>query len=230
LTTLLELGKEQVLIIAPHSDDEVLGCGGLIEKACRLQNKVKVVIGAIGTTKFRHSGETVLPRTREEEFVSAIEELGCSNFEILYKDKEAIMDTIPQKEIVTKIDHLIDSFNPSMVFIPYPSFHQDHQALFRACMAALRPSPGRHYKLIAMYEYPFIVWQYPKLNDVGELYLDISKTIDKKIDAFKKHQSQIRDSAHIISPEKVKEWAKMRGLEFGVEYAEKYHILRAELN
>ncbi|TJY44261.1 hypothetical protein E5161_02415 [Cohnella pontilimi] len=226
---MLSAGNERILIIAPHADDEVLGCGGLIEKACRYQNKVKVVVGAVGDTFFWHTQQPVAADIRKQELSQAMHYLGCDDYEVLYDDKESWMDTIPQRELITEIDHLLIGFQPTMVFIPYPSFHQDHQALFNACMAGLRPKPSSNIKLIAMFEYPFIIWQFPKITNVGELYLDISDTIDRKVEAFCKHQSQIRSDQSLLSPQVVKEWARFRGLEFGVPFAEKYHVLRAAL-
>lgn len=226
---MLESGKERILIFVPHADDEVLGCGGLIEKACRYNNKVKVVMASVGNSFFWHRDEPVSVHTRKKEFVEAIQYLGCNDWDIMYDDKESVLDTLPRKEIVTKIDRYLMDFKPTMVFIPYPSFNQDHQVLFEACMAGLRPVPDRYYKLIAMYEYPLIVWQFPQLTKVGEMYLDISKTIDKKVEALRKHESQLREPRHLISPESVRKWAGKRGMEVGYEYAEKYHLLRAEL-
>ncbi|WLD94937.1 PIG-L deacetylase family protein [Alkalihalobacillus sp. AL-G] len=226
---MLEYGKERILIIAPHADDEVLGCGGLIEKAVKYGNDVKVVIAAVGDIVFEHKkdGETTLAQTRISELHDALMHLGCSHYEILYDDKESKLDTIPLNEIVTRLDKIIALFQPTMVFIPYPSYHQDHQVLFQASMASLRPDPRKQIKLVAMYEYPLIVWQYPKINDVGELFLDISNSIELKLEAFCKHQSQMRDPKHLISPENVKRWAAVRGMEAGVDYAEKYHLLRS---
>ena len=106
---------------------------------------------------------------------------------------------------------------------------QDHNVLFETCFAALRPKPHQFIKLIAMYEYPLISWQYQKFWNTGELYLDLSHTIQKKIDAFLKHTSQKRPPPHLISPESVKKWAEMRGIEIGVAYAEKYYILRSRI-
>ncbi|MFD2612374.1 PIG-L deacetylase family protein [Paenibacillus gansuensis] len=226
---MLESGNERILIFVPHADDEVLGCGGLIEKACRHGNEVKVVLASVGNAFFWHREQPLSPQARKQEFMEALHYLGCQNMEIMFDDKENVLDTVPRKELITKIDTCLDQFKPTMVFIPYPSYHQDHQALFEACMAGLRPVPDRRYNLIAMYEYPLIVWQYPKLNDVGELYLDISDTIDKKVEALRKHQSQLREARHLISPESVMQWAAKRGMESGMAYAEKYHLLKAML-
>ncbi|MCF6136874.1 PIG-L deacetylase family protein [Pseudalkalibacillus berkeleyi] len=227
---MLEQGEERLLVIAPHADDEVLGCGGLIEKACRFGNDVKVIIGSVGDIAFRHKENGVIgAETRKKELEEALYYLGCHDYDIMFKDKESAMDTIPRNQIVTKLDDVITCFEPTMALIPYPSYHQDHQVLFNASMASLRPEPKKRPRLIAMYEYPLIVWQYPKVNDVGELYLDITDSIDKKIEAFCKHKSQIRSSDYLLSPEKIKKWAETRGMEVGVQYAEKYHLLRALL-
>ena len=226
---MLESGKERVLIFVPHADDEVLGCGGLIEKACRYNNAVKVVLASVGNSFFWHREQPVSVNTRKKEFFEALNFLGCTDGEIMYEDKESILDTLPKKEIITKIDQYLMDFNPTMVFIPYPSFNQDHQVLYEACMAGLRPVPDRNYQLIAMYEYPLIVWQFQQLTNVGELYLDITDTIDKKVGALRKYNSQLREPRHLISPESVRKWAAKRGMEVGYEYAEKYHLLRAKL-
>ncbi|BDH61936.1 PIG-L domain-containing protein [Lysinibacillus sp. PLM2] len=224
---MISSGKERILIIAPHADDEVLGCGGLIEKACRLNNEVKVIVVAVGDITHTHSGEKVLAETRISELKEALEVLGCVNFEVMYTDKDSLLDTIPRYEIISKLDTIIDSFLPTIVFIPLPSYHQDHIVLFEACFASLRPKPNHLIKLIAVYEYPLISWQFKKFWNTGELYLDISDTIEKKVEAFLKHKSQRRPAKHLISPESVKKWAEMRGLESGLEYAEKYYILRS---
>ena len=222
-------GAERILIIAPHADDEVLGCGGLIEKACSYNNQVKVIVLAVGDIIHPHNDQLVTATTRIRELQEALAFLGCNNFEVLYNDKDSLLDTIPKNEIITKLDEIINSFHPTMVFIPLPSYHQDHTVLFETCFAALRPKPHQFIKLIAMYEYPLISWQYQKFWNTGELYLDLSQSIEKKIDAFLKHTSQQRPPNHLISPEGVRKWAEMRGNEIGIPYAEKYYILRLKM-
>lgn len=222
-------GKERILIIAPHADDEVLGCGGLIEKGCRFNNQVKVIVIAVGEITHPHSNETVTAATRINELKEALHVLGCHDFEVMYRDKDSLLDTVPRTEIISKLDKILNDFKPTMVFIPLPSYHQDHVVLFETCFAALRPRPNMFIKLIAMYEYPLISWHYQKFWNTGELYLDLSNTIQKKVDSFLMHKSQKRPPNHLISPESVKKWAEMRGLEIGLPYAEKYYILRSHI-
>lgn len=186
---MITLGKEKILIIAPHADDEVLGCGGLIEKACRYENEVKVVVMAVGEVTHPHSQQTVTADMRTKELKDALEVLGCYDFEVVYDDKDSLLDTVPKSEMISKLDCILNTFQPTMVFIPLPSYHQDHIVVFEACFAALRPRPSQLIKLIAMYEYPLISWQFQKFWNTGELYLDLSNTIEKKVDSFLKHTS-----------------------------------------
>lgn len=223
---MLESGNKKILIIVPHSDDEVLGCGGFIEKAIRYGNSVKVIVGAIGDTFHVHQKKIITSEVRKEELKNGLAVLGCTDFEILYNGMDSLMDTVPQLEMVSLLDDIFARINPTIVLIPYPSFHQDHKAWFEACMASLRPTEKKKQQMVAMYEYPNIIWQYPKLTDVGELYVDITDSIDLKIEALMKHESQIRNEGHPISPENVRQWAKGRGFEAGVQYAEKMHLLR----
>lgn len=222
-------GLERILIIAPHADDEVLGCGGLIEKACRYHNQVKVIVMAVGDIVHPHNNQLVLAATRIKELQEALAVLNCYDFEVLYDDKDSLLDTLPKGEIIGKLDKIINDYNPTMVFIPLPSYHQDHNVLFETCFAALRPKSTSLIKLIAMYEYPLTSWQYQKFWNTGELYLDLSQTVDQKIAAFLKHASQRRPPTSLISPEGVKKWAEMRGMEIELAYAEKYYILRSHI-
>lgn len=227
---MFDITNERILVIAPHADDDILGCGGLLEKACRKKIPIKVIIAAVGNTKHPHIESIVTAEVRKKEVQDALDFLGCSEFEVLYNDKDSELDTISKKELIGELDNILTDFSPTMVFIPLPSYHQDHQVLHDACIAALRPNPDKQYKFIAMYEYPLIVWQHRPFWNIGEAYLDISETIDRKITAFKKHKSQLRESKHLISPINVKKWAEMRGLESGYKYAEKYYILKLLIN
>lgn len=223
---MIKSGNNKILIIAPHADDECLGCGGLMKKAIDYGNEVKVVIGATGDTFFYHANKIVTAKEREHELVEALKVFGVNEYEILYTDKEGVLDTVPMKDIVTKLDSIISDYQPNMVFIPYPSFHNDHKIMFEASFASLRPSPAtKSVKFVATFEYPFVSWNYEKIEG-GSMYLDISDCIDLKISALKKHRSQIREGRHMISPETVKLWAEKRGLECSRDYAEMYRVIR----
>ena len=216
---------QRTLVISPHCDDEVIGCGGLMRKIVKHGGNVTVAIVATGDTMFYHVNRVVTAEEREEELKDSLACLGVGAYRILFSDKESIMDTVSIKEVVTAFDYLLQEIRPTAVLIPYPSFHQDHKVTFDASFAALRPSPTYVPKLVGMYEYPFVTWSYERLNG-GALYVDISEEIQDKVNALRKHASQIREGRHAISPETIELWAERRGLEASIEYAELYRVLR----
>lgn len=220
---------ERVLVIAPHSDDDILGCGGMMKNVKNAGGEVHVVVTTIGDVNFYHRQEVVTGETREEEFHSALNSLGVDSGEILFRHSEQKLHMLPIVDIITAYDQKIRSFKPTAVFIPYPSFHQDHKTVFDASFAALRPTPNTsHVKLVAMYEYPFIVWD-TNGTDGNRFHLDITNTLEDKVNAMKCHKSQIRESEHLISPQTIRVWAERRGIEVGVRYAEAFKALRMVL-
>lgn len=218
---------DRVLVISPHADDEVIGCGGLMRKVISHGGEVHVAVVAVGDVWFYHLDRVVTKEERKQELHRALEYLGVTSHLTLFDDYESLMDTIPIKNIITVFDRLIRRIEPTVVLLPYPSFHQDHKIVFNAGFAALRPCPGYNSKLrlVAGYEYPLVSWSTESLNS-GSLYIDITGELEDKIEALKHHQSQMREGRHLISPETVRLWAEKRGLEAGVPCAEMFYVLR----
>lgn len=229
---MLRSGKERILVIAPHCDDEVIGCGGLMYIAKKYDNQIKVVIGAVGDTKFYHLGRVVTAKERKQELEEALKSLGLSvqDLVILYEHMEGKLDTLAIQDVISRLDAIIFDFKPTMVFIPLPSFHQDHKIIHEASFASLRPSSATtNIRMVAAYEYPLTAWGFANESG-GKMYLDISDCMEKKLNALKMHKSQLRDNSHPLSPEAVQLWAQRRGLECGCLYAEAFFILRSMLD
>lgn len=217
----------RTLIVSPHADDEVLGCGGLMNSLRGAE--VNVLIAAVGDSFLWHHGGVVPGETRREEVRRACESLGVARERVrfLYQDCDGRLDTLPQQTMVMALDLLIRELRPTAVMIPYPSFHQDHRALFQACFAALRPAFESTVCLVAMYEYPNIVWQYDQLPG-GDWYLRLDEAaVEAKVDAMRRHESQLREGHHVISPDSIRTWARYRGMEIGAYAAERFRVLRA---
>jgi len=220
---------DRVLIISPHADDEILGCGGLIKKVISQGREVHVVVVCIGDIEFYHLGRVVTKEERKMELRCALEYLGVTSYNTLFDDYESLMDTLPIRTVISALDEQIKKIKPTAVLLPYPSFHQDHKIVFNAGFAALRPSPGKngngHVKLVLGYEYPFVSWSNETLHG-SSLYINITQEIDDKIEALRCHKSQVREKYHLISPETVRLWAEKRGLDAGCPYSEMFYVLR----
>lgn len=215
-----------VLVVAPHADDEVLGCGGLIARRKEAGHRVDVVVLGLGGVPQRADGQPSDVAMRQDELHRAGLILGVDRLTVLFPGLDMRMDTLPMLAVVTALDNVLDATRYDEVYLPYASSNQDHQVCYRAMLAALRPATGRSQpKLVAAYEYALIGWQ-PEAVPGGRLYVDISHVLDIKLAALDCYPSQLRPFPHPCSPEAVTTLARYRGLEAGLQAAELFYLLR----
>lgn len=224
---MLSLKKEKILIISPHPDDEVIGCGGLICSAKNVDADIHVLYMCTGETRQFVTGRTD-SKIRENE-IKEVSKYGSFNYSILFKNEYFVrLDTLPQKEIIDPIEDLIESFKPSMILLPYgESYNQDHRATYNACITALRPLPRniRHFvDKVLVYEEPYN-WT-TNNNFKPNYYIDTTEVENNKIELMKLHKSQNRSGSFARSPENLLNRMRIRGSEVGCLSAEAYIMLR----
>ncbi len=108
------------LIIAPHADDEVLGCGGLLAK---YPDECVVAVCSIPS------------HIRREEAANARRVLGYREMHWLELEQG-----YGGRSLVTAFDDLLDKHQPDEVYLPHPDLHQDHIAVYEAGMRSARAS------------------------------------------------------------------------------------------
>lgn len=84
---------------------------------------------------------------RLAEFQAVRDILGVDGWDVMYGNEFHIaLDTVPQRDLIARIERSssvsIDTLAPTMLLMPAATFNQDHDALFRACLAASRPTGG----------------------------------------------------------------------------------------
>lgn len=212
--------EKKIMVIAPHADDEVLGCGGYLlhNKGCQ----ILIVIATIGGKDKRQHYDT-----RIREFSNVCDELGAKGV-VLYQDKDAELDTVSSFKLTTKLDKWIDSFKPTEIFINALSRHQDHIKLYNCAMASLRLREGYSPEKVFLYEYPFSVQTYNRPNG-GKVYHDITDVIDKKVELFELYSSQVKSSPSPLNEHGIKTLAAIRGLECGCDYMEMFYLQKMVL-
>jgi LmbE family N-acetylglucosaminyl deacetylase len=225
---------KSLLVIAPHADDEVLGAGGLMAQASRAGATVHVIFMAVdGLKHWGHPDVTTLDeRIAEIDAVAA--RVGFS-YEIFYQGKDLIeqLDTVSQREMVNLFEDAYNRHRPDLLILPHgEDFDQDHRYTYRAAFAAARPIPQSLDKFfpknVWTYEIPKIIWSDAPFKPA--FYVDVSDSIEDKIDGVKLYPTQLREPPHIRSPENVRALAYLRGSEIGVEYAEAFTVLRSVLD
>lgn len=217
----------RVLAIAPHADDAEFGCGGTIAKAARNGHEVTVCLVSASDIRMRHSGERVQAQVRMAEQQRACRILGADCRLLGSWIENEYGRELPR--MITALDELLAELAPDQLFIPLPSFNQDHQAVFDACIAATRPTriqPG----LVAAYEYPGNGHGPGGVAGpiAGKMFVAFGEDLlDLKLDALHAHRSQIagREDA-LMGLQGARTLARFRGLECGHAFAEMFHVIR----
>lgn len=213
--------KKKILVIAPHADDEVLGCGGYLLSESKRGSEIHIVLGTVGGQDKRQCYPI-----RIAEFKSVCDALNAQG-RVLFDNKDAIMDTLPDREIISKLDSIVDSLRPDEIFINCTSHHQDHRKLYHAAMASMRMREGYRPKMVALYEYPCL--EPGEIVDGGRCYHDITGLIDEKKSLMRLYPSQIRKAPSPINEEGIEDLASMRGRECGCKYAELFYIQKMSI-
>ncbi|MBN6052373.1 PIG-L family deacetylase, partial [Nonomuraea sp. RK-328] len=225
---------ERVLVISPHADDEVLGCGGLMAAQADAGAEVHVLFLAVdGMRHYGLDGATTY-RQRLDEIEDVRATLGFS-YEIAYGDRDLTerLDTLPRRELVDLFERALNERRPDLLLLPsFADYDQDHCAVFAAGFAAARPIAQQFGKWLVpnvfMYEMSKIQWASEPMPR-STAYCDISAYMEHKLEALRGYKSQHRPSPHIRSEESVTALATLRGAEIGVARAEAFGVLRTVL-
>ena len=209
---------KKILVIAPHADDEILGCGGYLLHEINNGAVVYIMIATVGNDT---ASQDMLVRLDELRQVSVM--LGINRYTVGFMNEDATLESVPIKNIVGWNDSAIDEMRPDEVLVNYSSHHQDHKHLYNAAMASLRLKDGFMPKFVALYEYPFVNGILTSI-DGGRWYHDISDVISDKVELFKLYKSQNKPSPSPLNEDGIKALARIRGLESGCEYAELFYI------
>lgn len=213
-----------ILIIAPHADDEVLGCGGLIAKRVVQGYTAHVVVCGMGWGGWRTT-QADLP-TRQAELTAAATVLGVATTQVLYPGLDMRLDTLPRVELVSRFDAVLTERPYAEIYIPCISVNHDHRVVYEAMLSALRPTVVRPaLRRVCAYEYAMSGWPHAT-SDGGNYYVSITETLDAKLKALACYTSQLKPYPHPCSRGAVVALAHFRGMESGMIAAEMFYILR----
>jgi LmbE family N-acetylglucosaminyl deacetylase len=222
-----------VLVLAPHADDEAMGCAGLLAKLAAAGAEIRILYLAVdGFHHYGLEGTTSYPQ-RVAEIERVVELFGprCT-YEIAYGDMDLIekLDTLPQRDLVDRFEQALNDVRPDLLLVPSGhDYDQDHRAVFTAAHAAARPIAPRFGKWLVphvlAYEMAKIQWSVGGLPPAAAI-CDITEVLEIKLEAIKRYETQLRPAPHIRSLEAVRALAAIRGAEIGVSYGEAFQVLR----
>ncbi|NHI01613.1 PIG-L deacetylase family protein [Oceanimonas sp. MB9] len=216
-----------VLVVAAHTDDEALGCGGTIAKHVSQGDTVYAVFLADGVTSRPNATSEEL-ETRNAAATRAQAVLGIKKSYMLgFPDNR--MDSIPLLDIVQKLESVLEEIQPQVIYTHHHGdLNIDHRITHQTVMTACRPVPDASVKEIYAFEVLSATeWNTPGLAPfVPNTFIDITEQLDTKMEALDAYALEMREAPHSRSLGNTKQLAAFRGNSVGVKFAESLMLIR----
>ncbi len=230
---MINFKDEKLCIISPHPDDDVLGCGGLIKRIKDAGGTVHVLFMTIGDTREYSKKGNSNGNERLEEINKVAKFLKYDSHKILFSGNEfhLKLDTIPQLDLVSKIEESLNSLKPTIVAFPQPhDYNQDHRVTSQAVITATRPAPEDNkpfQRMVLGYEsVPVADWGSGSATN-PDFYVELSDAdLAAKLKALSMYRSQVRKGYHSRSLRSMRNLAYYRGMQCGKKAAEAYECYR----
>jgi len=223
-------------IVAPHADDEALGCGGLMSVARRMQAKVYVLFVTLSGYVPLDAGQVSSHNERRAEVNAAMACAGVDGHDILYDNgrHHCYLDTVPLKEMLDWLEsESVYSFckvQPNVLLVPSGwHSHQDHRQVSEAVSALFRVNPLHNHVNRVILEYEIPGMGMPGIRPFEpNMFVELStEDLEQKCRHFENYGSQLAPAPHPRSSHAIRALAAHRGVEAGYDYAEAFRLLRA---
>lgn len=216
--------ENRIMVIAPHIDDEILGCGGVLQRFTP-ENAMVVFVSERMQDK-RFDGKEFVPYTgtvREEEMARVSEFIGYTPIRLGFPLH--CLDTIPLETVIERLETLITEFNPGIIFAPTESHDIDHTIVWNAVQSIMRP----HFWNGTVLRY--YIWGVPSPMDTT-VYIPLSKKEWKtKAIAVSMYRTQVApgDKVDLLYPYSsisTRLYDMTAGRMIGIRYAEAFQPVR----
>lgn len=234
---MLNIENLTALILAPHPDDEVFGCGGIIHRLKKAGSRVYVLYLTVGEARdFSASGfSAAADRLNDLEKVAHF--YGLDGYSVAFpgNDYHLRLDAMAQHDLISAIerdnDLSLENIRPDVVFTTAGTdYNQDHRAVFNATMTALRPASAEFKSFqpfVLTYELPYQQWNVGEGLSESNFYVRLDESdMDAKIAALELYQSQLKSPDSPLSIRGVQALASYRGLQCGTRVAEAFQVMR----
>lgn len=218
----------KILVVAVHPDDETLGCGGTILKHKAQGDEIYWLV-VTGPIKGDHPAFTDEFIAKRNALVDRVAAAYGFNETIKLNLPTQKLHAVDLKDIIVKVADVFKRIQPDTIYMMYNNdVHSDHRVAFDAV-----------YSCTKSFRYPFInsILMIEALSEtefslatqatafVPNVYVDITKYIDKKLEIMGLYDTEIMQEPYPRSLSSIKALARVRGSRAGVMYAEAFQLL-----
>ena len=223
--------NQNVLIVAAHSDDEVLGCGGTIAKHIEEGDRVTVMFMTDGvSSRSKRDRTTASSRNNASNnamVVLGVQDIRHSNF------PDNKMDTVALLDVAKDIEIVIASVKPNIIYTHFAhDLNIDHRITHSDVMTACRPQSWSTVQKILSFEVlSSTEWNSPSQpNFIPQYIVNIEAHWAQKLSALKCYDEEMRPYPHSRSYECIEALATLRGATNGFNKAEAFFVERIRVS
>lgn len=215
-----------VLVVAPHPDDETLGCGGTLLRHIDRGDDVHWLVVTDMSLSHGFSPEAV--NRRQSEIARVSQAYGFTTVHNLGLPPVRL-DTIPMAELVEAVSRVVNDCVPAFMYLPFRGdVHTDHATVFDASVSCTKwfrhPSVTRVLCYETLSETDFGL--NPDVRFIPNSFVDIGPYLERKIEIAQIYQSEMGPSPFPRSAEALRALARLRGVACGRDAAESFMLLR----
>lgn len=220
-----------VLVVAAHPDDELLGAGATVRRLVNEGATARALILAEGITSrsdHREDADSAELAELRQDAQAASKVIGYESLDLCgFPDNR--MDQLDLLDVIKAVSGYIDRYRPTAIFTHHAGdLNIDHEIVCRAVLTACRPVGDDPVKRIYAFETPSSTeWNYVYANSFcPNVYFDVTETLECKIEGMSKYRSESATFPHPRSAEALRALAAYRGSNVGCSYAEAFMLLR----
>jgi LmbE family N-acetylglucosaminyl deacetylase len=216
-----------ILVIAAHPDDEVLGCGSSMARWVREGHRVSVLFFTDGVgSRGKKSSSAISVRRAAAQKAAKILGFSIAGFGS-FPDNQ--LDRVALLEIAQTIERAKKKLRPDCVYTHFwGDLNIDHRRVFEATLTAFRPQPGEACRAVYSFEVASATeWGNPAAAFRPTSYSEVSgEDVGKAVQAYQAYVHEVRADPHARSIEAFRARRLLRGRECGVEWAEGFVLCR----
>ena len=219
-----------VLVVAAHPDDEVLGAGGAMARHSAAGDAVAVAILGSGLSSRLQNPEQLDTAALQElrtNAHSAADVLGVSDLR-LFDLPDNRFDSVDRLEVIKTVESVVETVQPQLVYTHFPGdLNIDHRRTAEAVLTACRPLPGSPVRrILAMDVASATGWGDPATPFSPTVFLDIAGVLPRKLQAMAAYRGEMREFPHPRSLPGLEARAAYWGSQAGMTAAEPFVLLR----